>query len=685
VTTTPAVADASAPDGSIFGRRPRRIDISSSTYSVFEDDTWRLDPIVFAPHSRTTALNFGAFPASHKLSAKRLVLALLTEDIDGENALPAPATVVGVVTNLRFFANWLAETHRPSVRELTTADLDAYRLHLEETVGKKPGVLNSRLRAVRLFHIYRRHLDDGLDFDPHTLTGWNGRFTRKSSKNENRTPRIPEEVSIPLVTWATRFVVDFADDIISSRREYIELADRGRKVPAHLREIQTTEERIKSIRQVIDRYVAAQRPLPLSAGHFGHPAQVNLNQLSREAGAVLEAGAAMDAVRSGIEAVGLDDDTYIWHENRDPILRDIAGPRFRYAVIARFASMLVAACYILIAFYSGMRDSEIKSLQRGCLSIERDKSGELEVVRVRGLAFKGESDPSGVPAEWVVGRVVEHAVRVLETLRADDGEVMLFAPLRRGGQAPRSKSRVVTSAPTTRNDLRHFMRWVNSYAGAAGRSDLIPDVDGEDWPLHTKHFRRTLAWFIARRPGGSIAGAIQYRHHSVQMFEGYAGTARSGFRAEVESEEAILRGEFLLELSEGDKALTGPAAAIAQSRADGFAAAASFAGIVAENPVQLERLVNAKRPAVYSGLHVICVFDRFKALCVGDDEESPEAAECVPVGCQNVALDEEGREYWSNEKAEADEALTKELSPFVRTRLEARSLDIGRLLGSGSR
>ena len=48
--------------------------------------------------------------------------------------------------------------------------------------------------------------------------------------------------------------------------------------------------------------------------------------------------------------------------------------------------------------------------------------------------------------------------------------------------------------------------------------------------LNTSQFRRTLAWFIARQLGGSIAGAIQYRHHSIQMFEGYAGTSDSGFQ-----------------------------------------------------------------------------------------------------------------------------------------------------------
>jgi hypothetical protein len=77
-----------------------------------------------------------------------------------------------------------------------------------------------------------------------------------------------------------------------------------------------------------------------------------------------------------------------------------------------------------------------------------------------------------------------------------------------------------------------------------------------------------LAWFIARRPGGTIAGALQYRHRRIQMFEGYAGTSDSGFRDEVEAEEAFARGQFLAEMGADDDrlALTGPAGAEAEAR-----------------------------------------------------------------------------------------------------------------------
>jgi hypothetical protein len=38
--------------------------------------------------------------------------------------------------------------------------------------------------------------------------------------------------------------------------------------------------------------------------------------------------------------------------------------------------------------------------------------------------------------------------------------------------------------------------------------------------------------------------------HSIQMFEGYAGTSESGFRGEVEAEQTLQRGERLFAMIE---------------------------------------------------------------------------------------------------------------------------------------
>jgi hypothetical protein len=67
----------------------------------------------------------------------------------------------------------------------------------------------------------------------------------------------------------------------------------------------------------------------------------------------------------------------------------------------------------------------------------------------------------------------------------------------------------------------------------------IPHADGRPWWFTPRQFRRTLAWYIANRPFGTVAGKIQYKHASIAMFEGYSGSSPSGFRREIEQERAL--------------------------------------------------------------------------------------------------------------------------------------------------
>ncbi|MFJ9782611.1 hypothetical protein ACIRSS_23725 [Amycolatopsis sp. NPDC101161] len=189
-------------------------------------------------------------------------------------------------------------------------------------------------------------------------------------------------------------------------------------------------------------------------------------------------------------------------------------------------------------------------------------------------------------------------------------------------------------------------------------------------------FRRTLAWFIARRPGGSIAGAIQYRHLSIHMFEGYAGTSDSGFRAEVEAEQALTRGEALLAMAtEHDHpGLTGPAAAEGTRRLDTFAAA--FAGAVVTDPRRLERVLRRADPAIYPGKYVTCVFNPDTALCLSNRATGlrPVLAACRPLNCANVALDSANHAALRDEVSHIEHELAKipTLPPLLRHRLTER-------------
>lgn len=70
----------------------------------------------------------------------------------------------------------------------------------------------------------------------------------------------------------------------------------------------------------------------------------------------------------------------------------------------------------------------------------------------------------------------------------------------------------VRTSVTTIKDITALAKWINSYCAVRSRLDAIPEDNGRLLRLTPRQFRCTLAWFIARRPGGTIVGALQYRH-----------------------------------------------------------------------------------------------------------------------------------------------------------------------------
>ncbi len=215
----------------------------------------------------------------------------------------------------------------------------------------------------------------------------------------------------------------------------------------------------------------------------------------------------------------------------------------------------------------------------------------------------------------------------------------------------------------------------------------MPDIHGQPARVTTAQFRRTLAWFIARRPGGSIAGAIAYRHHSVHMFEGYTGTSASGFRAEVEAEQALARGEDLALMVERHEHehLAGPAADEARSRLGEYDRQLRFQGIIPGARLQFAKLIAQHDPHVYPGRFVTCVHNPDRALCHNGNQTDPSLGDCQPLACRNVALTKDNLTAWRDQLTKVDRSLeTGEfLAPYVHERLRTRRDQINRLLTNG--
>lgn len=627
----PAVVD---PGTFVFHGRPLQAGIELEATAQYGDPIWSLAPVSLQRQRRGLSLDFDTVPPAYRDALRRLCYVTLSADLPPNESRLSVLTVASLFYRGRAFLRWLQDRRLPPgippprLHELTSADLIAYQEHLLCTV-RGAGTRLLRRTVVRYWWRYRDHLGlDGLSLDPNGLPGW--LEPPSSRRPENARERIPEQVHGPLLVWAMRFVDEFGGDVCSAVQRWTEL-QRPKLGDARLT---TPREPVgDKVEVYLREHERSGTPLP------GRQGQVNILAIAREIGCHRSTlryrhdQAIADTVRRvGVTASTTLDTEVAGQLDGSQWLPSIAFEPAELSSLSQLVPATQAACYIAIAFLSGMRDAEVKHLRRGCLSAVRDRDGNVYRWRVSSLAFKGERDPTGQPASWIVGEPAARAIKLLERLQPSSTE-WLFAQIRVGpGAGPTAhRAEFAVTLQGTNRQLRGFMSWVNEYCASRARTDGIPDVDGRPWHLTTGQFRRTLAWFIARKPGGSIAGAIQYRHHSVQMFEGYAGTSDSGFRAEVEAEEALARGEHLLaavDRHEHHEAV-GPGASDLRDRLDRFGELARFQGVVILDRRRVQRLMAMGDPAIYPGEFVTCAFNHTKALCTRDSDMEAGAPDLV--------------------------------------------------------
>lgn len=668
------------PQALVLAERPLVSGTVLQQTSRFADDVWNLTPAVHKRHQRAWNIHFENVPGRFRSVVKELIYRYLVNDLPPGVTPSAIETIVGRFYVLKEFTRWIDRRGVMSLSDLTTEDCEQWDHHVHARHKSASTRTNKRF-AARALWLFRSKLPSGgLAFDPEDIWRQGYQPAAARATGENSTDRIPEQVLSPLLLWSLRWVEDFADDIIRAQREWNEL----KNLPAfgkHAPPPPGTPSAYERLEAVLDRYRATGRKLPLgwkTNGAYDRP-PVNHSHLARQAQCARGTPARMPyaaMVDAAVEELGIGDGTYLWSEVRGHINGHPWVHAIAFDAVKVCLRMLYAACYIVIAYLSGMRDSEVKHMRRGCVTTWRDDTGRPARHYVKSMAYKGEDTPAGVEATWVVAPSVARAVEVLEATQPA-GQEYLFASVWH-------ERDTVRLTGLTNKDMRDFMRWVNTYCAEHDRPDSVPDVDGHPWNIKTSQFRRTLAWFIARQEGGTIAGAIQYRHQSVQMFEGYAGTSASGFRQEVESEQAIARGEKLgdIILTGEFQRLTGPAGQEAEKRLTDLEHHAQFSGKVMPDRKRLERHMKRHDPHIYPGEFVTCVHNPDRALCRKDKGDGPSLPDCQPLQCRNVALSQENIDAFHRWIRRLDKAMEHgiELAPYVRARLEKKRIEVARFL-----
>ncbi|MEV8183291.1 tyrosine-type recombinase/integrase [Specibacter sp. NPDC078692] len=639
----------------VLATRPLRPDTVHARLSRFSDDRWDLTPGIFENHGTKIALAFEAFPSKWRLAVKEYFWLLIND----ETVRPLPAaraesrpslrTICFARTPLARVLSWASEQGIDRLDQLLPNRLDLLLAHIG-TLDLYHGAKSMLISETRRLWAYREVVPEVLRM-PESQP-WLGELSQDllgpiPRSPENRTHRVSDETLVPLVSWAMRFVDDFSTDIVASFREYCDLLmqeDRfrplgvGRPTPGG-----TRQQRLQLSLNKLKREGLRLPGRTLSDGSREIRWQ-HLGRLTYTAG-IEHAKFDQDMIRrSGLP---IDDDAYLATNCRGTIDGEPWRSRpIPFDDVTNIAQHLVTACYILIAYLSGMRPGEVLSLERGCLTFE-ESNGRWTVF---GVQWKGARSSDGAKAvegkqrevPWVVHPAAARAITVLTHLHTQS----LLFPVRIRPQPVRKKEVLFNPRPgralTTSQvgtDIKEFMDWVNSYCDEAKRPDRIPE--DENGRVSPNRFRRTLAWHIVRQPRGLVAAAIQYGHVATQITQGYAGNYASGFLDELALERWLERIENVRELEEyldSGGHVSGPSATELETRT--HLAQAKFGGRVIPTGRQAEKLIQDPLLQVFKGRGMHCVFNKSTALCTKESDDEPALGECRSA-CSNIARTDE--------------------------------------------
>ena len=382
----------------------------------------------------------------------------------------------------------------------------------------------------------------------------------------------------------------------------------------------------------------------------------------------------------GTEVGGMDTPISI-----DPNSNLAWRPRFDAKTLLFEERMLQAACYIVCAYLTGMRDAEVQAMRAGCVEARRSEDGVIERYRIKSTTYK-RRETRGQPETWTTIEPVANAIGVLERLTE-------HIRRRRGGD---TLWRVLNDSQSTKDhisaeivrQLNVFRDHLNAQFGTPEVPVVPPGPDGKPWRITTRQFRRTVAWHIANRPFGAVAGMIQYKHASVAAYEGYAGSSRSGFRNEVERERALGQLDDVLSYFERHRVgevLSGPAAArISGELQQATEKLGPLPGHIAD-PTRVRAMLAHVAKTLFVGVLNDCFFDPATALCLKGKTEAamPAMAQCRPDRCPNSCIASHHRPLWAKAITDGEDLLkTKRLSPLQREAIENDVKRYRRVLGS---
>jgi integrase len=606
----------------------------------YSEMIWPLDPLNANPSAGRHALHLDTLPAPLREEFTYLAWSMINRALPDDfmvgrvptwRTRQSPGKLYATVQRWRALAEWLVKRNITTLAQCTSEDLRAFALDNLRTPKSREyaGSFLTSISRLWAFDFYDAH-SLGIGEPPWHWEGIDDFLPAATSRGENASDPITAATMGPLLIWALRVVDDFAEDIMRAWEKVMEMTGRAEATV-------TTKLGLARIKEYVDARRDRGEPIPSWVQSRGRTACIpyisaltgaSTGQVER----VLRRGYRSEYVRANLGPSPL----------KLKIKGRIDGTPWTKAIDFGDAEPLMrhlgTACFIVLAYLTGMRPGEVLSLRSGCCP--EPKSGPHLIY---GNVYKTARDEEGNylsagmlrEMPWVAIAPVVSAIRVLEQIVPEGA--LLFDAHAHDFILRRKFTGSITHG-TLSERIERFATWASDQAKRLERPHEIVPADPHG-AIGTERFRRTLAWHIARRPGGLVALAIQYGHMRTVVSAAYASRSREGIHDLLDIETARATVDTLVtlnaDLSEG-VGISGPAARRALNAA---AHAPEFIGTVLSARAAKDILDNPQL-SVYDnpGSYLMCVYNRDKALChrLEGRQEAPSLDRCQPA-CANIS------------------------------------------------
>ncbi|WP_329316635.1 integrase [Streptomyces sp. NBC_01278] len=647
--------------------------------SHYQDPIWSMGPLIDNPAAHLTRIFWRNCPpplrGQLKLITWTMINGLLRPTYLHSRGVQARARTSGgdmYATSIEWMklARWL---HRHRIADLGEVTGDVWRSYINERLAEVSRTTGA-IACARLTDLWAfdrlSAAPTGVAQPPWEAEGVDGFLPAAAGGGvENSTEPLDPQVLGPLLVWSIRFVDDFADDILAAwteRRRLTALALATKGTPATWTALEQFLLPLMRGGSLLPATGVRSRPCVARTyiGAVTGASRWQVNQFSAQHGL-----GDLVARRPGPCPMAV------------PVQGTLDGKPWRAATdfyeVPELMRHLGTAAAIVCLYLTGMRPQEVLNLRSGCCpDLEPAADGIPGRHLIRSRHFKNVTDLDGhhlsagevraVP--WVAITPVVQAIRVLEKM-VPEGE-LLFSSGQRSG---------VLKSGGLNIRIKDFVSWVNREAATHNLvGQLVPD--DPHGPLQVSRFRRTLAWHIARRPGGLVALAIQYGHMrtvlDARTSSRYGARGRGGIHTVLDVETALAAADTAARLRDrlaAGERLSGPAARRALTAA---AQAPRFEGsIVPRTFVHKARAYLARDGIVlYDNPEalLICAFKHDVAMCEpAPGATAPRQYDCRP-GCANTVRTD-GHALLLRERAAELDQLADRLPPPLARRLRTNA------------